>query len=136
MHKKITKIPDFFFALITIIAPIGVVYAFFSPDFYGKELISYWILFVISVLIFLFSIVVSTILTKLKVVNFSFAFYYSVISFSLTILLLTYPFSLFWKLLILRVFLVLLSIFLIIPSLIIKKKIEQFSRKRKVKKIQ
>ncbi|ABP01138.1 hypothetical protein EHI52_06260 [Mesomycoplasma hyopneumoniae] len=125
MYKKITKIPDFLFALLTIILPISLIYAFFSPDFYGKTIISFWILLLITILNFFLCFLISFIWIRLKIVNFSFIFYYPIILFSLSILLVTYPLNDPKSLVILRVFLVFLSIFLIIPSLIIKKKIVQ-----------
>ncbi|ABO93484.1 MAG3450 family membrane protein [Mesomycoplasma hyopneumoniae] len=125
MYKKITKIPDFLFALLTIILPISLIYAFFSPDFYGKTIISFWILLLITILNFFLCFLISFIWIRLKIVNFSFIFYYPIILFSLSILLVTYPLNDSKSLVILRVFLVFLSIFLIIPSLIIKKKIVQ-----------
>ncbi|WP_462097737.1 MAG3450 family membrane protein [Mesomycoplasma hyopneumoniae] len=125
MYKKITKIPDFLFALLTIILPISLIYAFFSPDFYGKTIISFWILLLITILNFFLCFLISFIWIRLKIVNFSFIFYYPIIIFSLSILLVTYPLNDSKSLVILRVFLVFLSIFLIIPSLIIKKKIVQ-----------
>ncbi|WP_341507871.1 MAG3450 family membrane protein [Mesomycoplasma ovipneumoniae] len=133
MYKKITKIPDFVFALIVIFIPISLIYIFFSPDFWQKEIISYWILAIIGILNFFVCFFVSLILTRLKVVDFSFIFYYTVILFSLTFLLLTYPLNSTRALLILRVILVLISIFLIIPSLIIKKKITNRLYKNKLK---
>ncbi|WP_431357095.1 MAG3450 family membrane protein [Mesomycoplasma hyopneumoniae] len=125
MYKKITKIPDFLFALLTIILPISLIYAFFSPDFYGKTIISFWILLLITILNFFLCFLISFIWIRLKIVNFSFIFYYPIILFSLSILLVTYPLNDSKSLVILRVFLVFLSVFLIIPSLIIKKKIVQ-----------
>ncbi|ADQ90919.2 hypothetical protein B5M19_01650 [Mesomycoplasma hyopneumoniae] len=125
MYKKITKIPDFLFALLTIILPISLIYAFFSPDFYGKTIISFWILLLITILNFFLCFLISFIWIRLKIVNFSFIFYYPIILFSFSILLVTYPLNSSKSLVILRVFLVFLSIFLIIPSLIIKKKIVQ-----------
>ncbi|MXR33588.1 MAG3450 family membrane protein [Mesomycoplasma hyopneumoniae] len=125
MYKKITKIPDFLFALLTIILPVSLIYAFFSPDFYGKTIISFWILLLITILNFFLCFLISFIWIRLKIVNFSFIFYYPIILFSLSILLVTYPLNDPKSLVILRVFLVFLSIFLIIPSLIIKKKIVQ-----------
>ncbi|MHA0290906.1 MAG3450 family membrane protein [Mesomycoplasma ovipneumoniae] len=133
MYKKITKIPDFVFALIIIFIPISLIYIFFSPDFWQKEIISYWILAIIGILNFFVCFFTSLVLTRLKVVDFSFIFYYTVILFSLTFLLLTYPLNSTRALLILRVILVLISIFLIIPSLIIKKKITNRLYKNKLK---
>ncbi|MHA0315317.1 MAG3450 family membrane protein [Mesomycoplasma ovipneumoniae] len=133
MYKKITKIPDFVFALIIIFIPISLIYIFFSPDFWQKEIISYWILAIIGILNFFVCFFASLVLTRLKVVDFSFIFYYTVILFSLTFLLLTYPLNSTRALLILRVILVLISIFLIIPSLIIKKKITNRLYKNKLK---
>lgn len=134
MYKKITKIPDFFFSFITIFLPIGLIFAFFSPDFYGKVIISYWILLLVAILNFFVCILISLIWIRLKVVQFSFIFYYSVILFSLTVLLLTYPLSLNKNLLSLRIILTCTTIFLIIPSLMVKKKIELRFSKRQFKK--
>ncbi|AGQ51200.1 hypothetical protein MHL_2870 [Mesomycoplasma hyopneumoniae 7422] len=111
--------------MLTIILPISLIYAFFSPDFYGKTIISFWILLLITILNFFLCFLISFIWIRLKIVNFSFIFYYPIILFSLSILLVTYPLNDPKSLVILRVFLVFLSIFLIIPSLIIKKKIVQ-----------
>ncbi|ENX51024.1 hypothetical protein MFC_01365 [Mesomycoplasma flocculare ATCC 27716] len=116
--------------------PISLIYAFFSPDFYKKTLVSFWILFLIASLNFVVCFCVSLVWTKLKVVSFSFIFYYPVILFSLTVLLLTYPLNYSENLLILRVFLLFLSVLLIIPSLMVKKKVMKIINKSKFKQQQ
>lgn len=124
MYKKITKIPDFVFAILTFFIPIALLFIFFSPDFYKKEIIKFGYLFLIAILCFIFSLSISILWIKLKIVSFNFVFYYPVIDFSFVLILLTYNLSTNPGLLALRIILVLASIFLIIPSLIFKEKIK------------
>ncbi|WP_434336877.1 MAG3450 family membrane protein [Mesomycoplasma conjunctivae] len=133
MYKKISKLPDFVFAILTYFLPIFLLFLFFSPDFYKREIISFGYLALISILYLFLSFSISLLWTKLRVVGFGFIFYYTIISIALIFILLTYNLTNSTLLIALRVIIVFIIILLIIPALIIKQKIENRIRKKIIK---
>ncbi|MBN3535028.1 MAG3450 family membrane protein [Mycoplasma procyoni] len=115
--QKNTKIPQWIFSFLFILVPAAAIYFFFSPDVWKKEVIPFWALNLISISYVIIAFFICLIFYFLKIVKINFFNTNIPLSICFLVIIITYGLAGYWV--ILRVFLVFVSIFTTIPVIVI-----------------